>query len=115
MQIATILLQAGVGAGSSGMSTLLMIAMMGIVFYFFMIRPQMKKAKDEKKFKETIQKGDKVITIGGVHGKIMEINDTTYIIEVEGQHRLKIEKTAIAVEATKAMNAPLTATVDKAK
>ena len=115
MQTATILLQMGGAGGGSGMSTLLMIAMMGIVFYFFMIRPQMKKAKDEKKFKETIQKGDKVITIGGVHGKILEINDTTYIIEVEGQNRLKIEKTAIAVDATKVLNTPAGGSSDKAK
>src|ERR1035438_509978 len=109
MQTLNILLQAGApGAGGGGASTLIMIGLMVIVFYFFMIRPQMKKAKTEKQFKETVQKGDKIITIGGVHGKIVEVNDTTFIIEVEGQNRLKIEKSAISMDATKALNAPAT-------
>ena len=109
MQTLNILLQAGApGAGGGGASTLIMIGLMVIVFYFFMIRPQMKKAKTEKQFKETVQKGDKIITIGGVHGKIVEVNDTTFIIEVEGQNRLKIEKSAISMDATRALNAPAT-------
>jgi preprotein translocase subunit YajC len=108
MQTLNILLQAP-SAGGGGASTLIMIGMMVIVFYFFMIRPQMKKAKTEKQFKETVQKGDKIITIGGVHGKILELNDKTFIIEVEGGNRLKIEKTAISMDATKALNAPTVA------
>jgi len=106
MQTLNILLQAGAPGAGGGASTLIMIGLMVIVFYFFMIRPQMKKAKTEKQFKETVQKGDKIITIGGVHGKIVEVNDTTFIIEVEGQNRLKIEKSAISMDATKALNAP---------
>ncbi|MFC2100435.1 preprotein translocase subunit YajC [Bacteroidota bacterium] len=81
-----------------GFSSLLFLFMIIAVFYFFMIRPQMKKSKDLKKFREAIKKGDKVVTIGGIHGKIAEIKDTTIIIEVEGQNRLKIEKSAIAME-----------------
>ena len=54
-----------------------------VVFYFFMIRPQMKKAKDHKKFVEELKKGDKVITTSGIHGKIVEMNDSTFLIEVE--------------------------------
>lgn len=69
-----------------------------VVFYFFMIRPQMKKAKEQKKFREAIKKGDKIVTIGGIHGKIVEVQDTTFIIEVEGGNRLKIEKSAISME-----------------
>src|ERR1035437_9911061 len=106
MQTLNILLQTGASGAGGGASTLIMIGLMVIVFYFFMIRPQMKKAKTEKQFKETVQKGDKIITIGGVHGKILEVNDKTFIIEVEGGNRLKIEKTAISMDATKALNAP---------
>ncbi len=106
MQTLSILLQAGPPGGAGGASTLIMIGMMVIVFYFFMIRPQMKKAKTEKQFKETIKEGDKIITIGGVHGKILEVHPTTFIIEVEGKNRLKIEKTAISMDATRALNAP---------
>lgn len=67
-----------------------------VVFYFFMIRPQMKKTKEEKKYRESLQKGDKVVTIGGIHGKIVEIQDTTFTIEVENNVRFKIEKNAVS-------------------
>ena len=70
----SILLQA---AGGGAMQQMVMILMIIVVFYFFMIRPQMKKAKLEKAFKESIKKGDKVVTIGGVHGKILEVQDKT--------------------------------------
>lgn len=99
MTLSTILLQAGAGGGAMGQ--LIMILLIIVVFYFFMIRPQMKKAKEEKLFKESLLKGDKVVTIGGVHGKIIDVNDTTFIIEVDNNVKLKVEKTAISAEATK--------------
>ena len=71
-----------------------------VVIYFFMLRPQMKKAKDEKKFRENIKKGDRIVTIGGIHGKINEIRDDSFIIEVEGNNRLKIEKTAVSMTSS---------------
>ena len=86
------------------MSSLLPLLLIIVVFYFFMIRPQMKKTKDEKKFREGIAKGDKIITIGGVHGKITEIQETTLIIEVEGGNKLKIEKSAVSMQASAALN-----------
>ncbi len=99
MTLSTILLQAVPGGGAMGQ--LIMILLIIVVFYFFMIRPQMKKAKDEKLFKQSLLKGDKVVTIGGVHGKIIDVNDTTFIIEVDNNVKLKVEKTAISAEATK--------------
>ena len=98
MTLNYILLQA---QGSGAMSQWVMILLIIVVFYFFMIRPQMKKAKQEKLFKESLVKGDKVVTIGGVHGKITEVNETTFIIEVDSNVKLKVEKTAISAEATK--------------
>jgi preprotein translocase subunit YajC len=92
-----ILLQSAGG----GTQQLLMIVMIIIVFYFFMIRPQMKKAKDEKRFKESIKKGDKVVTIGGIHGRILEVNDKTFMLEIDSNTKVKIEKTAISAEATR--------------
>ena len=71
-----------------------------VVIYFFMLRPQMKKAKDEKKFRENIKKGDRIVTIGGIHGKINEIRDDSFIIDVEGNNRLKIEKTAVSMTSS---------------
>ncbi len=72
-----------------------------VVFYFFMIRPQQKKAKDAKKFQEEIKKGDYVVTIGGAHGRIAELEDDTFVLEVEKGGRIKFSKTAINMEATK--------------
>ncbi len=66
-----------------------------IVFYFFMIRPQMKKQKELKKFRESLKTGDKVVTIGGIHGKILEVNDATILINSEGS-KIRLEKSAIA-------------------
>jgi preprotein translocase subunit YajC len=71
-----------------------------VVFYFFMIRPQLKKAKEQKKFRENIKVGDKVVTIGGIHAKIAEIQDTTFIITVEGGVKLKIEKNAVSMDSS---------------
>jgi preprotein translocase subunit YajC len=71
-----------------------------VVFYFFMIRPQLKKAKDQKKFRENIKVGDKVVTIGGIHAKISEIQETTFIITVEGGVKLKIEKNAVSMDSS---------------
>lgn len=75
-----------------------------IVFYFFMIRPQQKKAKDQKKFSEELKKGDYVVTIGGAHGTVAETEGDTFILEVEKGGRIRFNKAAISMEATKAAN-----------
>ena len=74
---------------------MVMIGLMIVVFYFFMIRPQSKKQKDLKKFRETLKAGDKVVTIGGVHGKILEVNDSTVLVNSEVS-KIRFEKSAIA-------------------
>jgi len=95
---------AGGAAGGAGMSmNLIFILLIFVVFYFFMIRPQMKKQKQAAKFKEEIKKGDRIITIGGLHGKIAEISEKNFIIEVEGGMRIKIEKSAVSMESTAAL------------
>jgi len=81
-----------------GMQTLIMFGAIFLVFYLFMIRPQMKKQKEQKKFKESLAKGTQIVTIGGIHGKIVELQENTATIEVEGGNRLKIEKAAISKE-----------------
>ncbi len=78
-----------------GDSNFLLLALVFVVFYFFMIRPQMKKQKEETKFRDSVEKGNEIITIGGIHGKILSVQETTIILEVENGHRLKIEKSAI--------------------
>jgi preprotein translocase subunit YajC len=76
----------------------LMIPLMLVVFYFFMIRPQQKKQKELKKFRENLKAGDKVVTIGGVHGTILEVTGTTVLINSEGT-KIRFEKSAISQNA----------------
>lgn len=95
---ATILLQAQ--GEQNPMSFWVMMALLMVVFYFFMIRPQQKKAKDAKKFRESLQKGSKVVTIGGIHGRVVEVNDTTVLLEVDNNVKLRFEKSAIAMDNT---------------
>jgi preprotein translocase subunit YajC len=91
--------------GSTG--TLLMMGGMIVVFYFFMIRPQAKKAKDQKKFINEMQKGDKIVTIAGIHGKISKVNDdNTLEIETSPGSYIKIERSAISMEWTANVNKP---------
>ncbi len=89
--------------GTGWSSMIFMVAIIGI-FYFFMIRPQQKKAKDQKKFVEEVKKGDLVVTIGGAHGRIAEIEDDTFILEFERGARVKFSKSSVSMESTKAAN-----------
>lgn len=66
-----------------------------LIMYFFMIRPQMKRAKEARKFRENLSVGTKVVTIGGIHGKILELNETTALISVESG-KMRVEKSAIS-------------------
>ncbi len=70
-----------------------------VVFYLFMIRPQVKKQKELRKYRENLQQGDKIITTGGIHGKILSVKDQEVVIEVEDQSRIKIDKNAILKDA----------------
>ena len=96
------------GAPAQGQSPLMqflpLVAII-IVFYFFMIRPQMKKAKEQKKYIEALKKGDKILTIGGIYGKIADIKeDGTIIMEVEDGSKMKISKNAVSQDATSTLN-----------
>ena len=82
-----------------------MLVLILVVFYFFMIRPQMKKQKELKKFRENLKAGDKVVTIGGIHGKILEMNDATVLISSEGS-KLRLDKSAIAQSFEETVLAP---------
>ncbi len=79
------------------MPTMLMFGLIILVMYFFMIRPQVKKQKEEKKFRESLGKGTKVVTIGGIHGTVIEIKDTTILIDT-GNGKLTIERAAVSME-----------------
>jgi preprotein translocase subunit YajC len=73
----------------------IMIGVIIVVFYFFMIRPQQKKAKAEQKMRDSLAKGDRIITIGGIHGKIVSVEPDSVLIEVDNGVKLKMEKAAI--------------------
>jgi len=77
------------------MDQMILLVLILVVFYFFMIRPQMKKQKELKNFRENLAVGDKVVTIGGIHGKILEIADATILISCESG-KLRLDKTAIS-------------------
>ncbi len=87
-------------ASDPGAMQLYMIILMVIVFYFFMILPQVRRNKAQKKFRDELSKGDQIITTGGIHGKVIEIKETTLIVEVEGGGKLKIEKSAVNADAS---------------
>lgn len=94
MNFLSVLLQASEGAGSGWMT----IAMMGaiiVVFYFFMIRPQQKKQKALQEARNSMSIGDKVVTAGGIHGKIKEIADNYFIIEIADNVKIKVDKPSV--------------------
>ncbi len=104
--LATIILSADPKQG--GTVQLVMMGAIILVFWLFMIRPQAKKAKEQKKFIENMNKGDKIVTIAGIHGTINKINeDATIQLEVNPGSYLKIEKSSISMEWTMAINKPV--------
>ena len=80
--------------GDGSLTNILFIGLMFLVFYFFMIRPQMKKQKELKKFREGLAKGDHIVSIGGIHGRILEVTDTTVLIETE-KTKIRLDKSAV--------------------
>ena len=99
MLTTSILLQAQQGGG---MSSLIMIVALIVIFYFFMIRPQQKRQKEIRKFREGLKTGDKVITAGGIYGKIRNVNDTTFQIEIAEGVKIMIDKGSVYLSAADA-------------
>ena len=109
-----VLLQAAAPGAGGGSLQLILLGGMILVFWLFMIRPQAKKAKIAKKFQEDMQKGDKIVTIAGIHGKVNKINDDSTIeIETSPGSYLKIEKSAISMEWTQNLNKAAAAVATK--
>jgi preprotein translocase subunit YajC len=95
----TVFLQA-ISAG--GLQQIILWGAIILIFYFFMIRPQQKKVADQKKFRESLQKGSNVVTIGGMHGKIVSLEEKTVVLEVDKGIKLKFDRSAIASAGTPA-------------
>ena len=102
---------AGGQPASGGSFQFIMLGAIMLVFWLFMIRPQAKKAKEQKKFLENLTKGDRIVTIAGIHGTINKVNeDGTMQLEVSPGMYMKVEKSAISSEWTAALNKAVTAT-----
>ncbi len=95
MRLLNILLMAGGGEEQNPYSSLVFLALIIIVFYFFMIRPQMKKQKELANYRQGLQKGDKVVTTGGIYGKIVEVKEAYVVVEVANDVKMKIDKNAV--------------------
>lgn len=87
-----------------GAGQIVMLLMIVVVFYFFMIRPQQKKQKEQKNFRANLAIGDKVVTIGGIHGKILEVADSTVLLNCDGS-KIRFAKSAIAQTANDQLEA----------
>lgn len=85
-------------ANAGGIQQYIPLVLIMVVFYVFMILPQSRKAKKAKQFLESVKKGDKVVTTGGIHGKIVSINETTFTLETEGSTQFVIEKSGVSAE-----------------
>jgi preprotein translocase subunit YajC len=86
--------------------SLILLVLMFVVVYFFMIRPQMKRQKQEKKFASELKRGDKVITKSGLHGKVLDLNDDGTCVIESGAGKMKFERSAISMELSTKLNAP---------
>ena len=98
--ISTVLAQAAAG-GSGILGQVFLFGSIILIMYFFMIRPQQKKQKESKKFIEEIKKGDEVVTIGGLHGKVSSVEGDTVLLELDRGLKVKVEKSAISLDFSK--------------
>ena len=98
MNTLSILLQAQPQQQGGGYAGLIMIALIFVVFWLFFIRPQSKRQKEEQKYRESLQKGDDVVTVGGIHGKVVEVKATTVMISIDSNVKIEVEKSAIAAQ-----------------
>ena len=99
MNVLNIILQAAPSPGGGGTQMIVMMLLIVVVFYFFMIRPQSKKQKEIRNFRDKLQNGDKVITAGGIHGRIKEVKDDSVLLEIAENIRIRVEKSSIYATA----------------
>ena len=100
MNIMTLLQAAPAAQQGGGMSMWIMLALIFVVMWFFMIRPQKKQQKEIQKFRDSLAKGDKVITIGGIFGTVVEVKDDTVLMEVDNGVKIRVSKQALVKDFT---------------
>lgn len=90
-----IFLQEASSDGGGNYMSLIMIVALIVIFYFFMIRPQSKKQKEIKKFRESLAKGSKVVTAGGIYGTIHEVGSTYFVVEITSNVHIRVDKNSV--------------------
>lgn len=100
MNLLLVLLQNTAKPGTPGMQSLIFLVLIIVVFYFFMIRPQVKKQKEMSNYRNSLSKGDKVLTSGGIYGKINDVKETTVTLEIADNLIVKVDKSAIVKDAS---------------
>lgn len=100
MDSISLLLMTAQEGEQSPLMAILPFVLILVVLYFFIFRPQAQKAKKQRQFKDQVEKGDKVVTIGGIHGRVKDIKEDSLILDVGNDIRLQVEKSALSVEAT---------------
>lgn len=88
----------GQGGSGGGLPMLILFVAIILVFWLFMIRPQQKRQKKVQEAREALKRGDEIITIGGIHGKIVDVREKTFVISVEDNSHIEIEKAAVAID-----------------
>lgn len=83
------------GTEANPLTAFLPLILIMVVFYFFMIRPQVKRQKELRKFRESLAKGDKVVTTGGIYGKVLEIKDTYVLLQIDDNVKIRVDKSAV--------------------
>ena len=100
MNFITILQAAPAAQQGSGMSMWIMLALIFVVMWFFMIRPQRKQQKELQNFRDGLKKGDKVVTIGGIYGTVCEVKEGTILLEVDNNVKIRVSKNALVKDFT---------------
>ena len=95
MNVLTVLLQAPAGAAGGGSMMWIMLIAMFVIMYFFMIRPQQKRQKELVKFRNALEKGQKIITAGGIYGTIKEVKETYVLVEVDSNVAIRVDKNMV--------------------
>jgi len=104
----TFLQQASQGAGQaggSGLTMLLMLALIFVVMWLFMIRPQQKRQKELNNFRNSLKKGDKVVTVGGIYGTVLEVNENKVMLEIDKDVKIKVDKSSLVKDFSDAQQA----------
>ncbi len=91
-------------AASQNPPTFIFFLLLFIIFYFFMIRPQVKKQKNENTYRDSLKKGDKIITSGGIYGKIQDIKKDSFIVSIDNNVKIQIKKSSVSMEMSKSIN-----------